>query len=68
MFCGHLLTVEEMLAQIAKSKRKARSPMTSGSGKEDKTRIVEIRKSRSDKTGTEHIEQKSEKHKDGDSR
>ncbi len=61
MFCGHLLSVEEMLVQIAKSKRKADSPRSPGSGKTAKTPIVEIKKYRSDKTGAEHVEQKSDK-------
>lgn len=62
MFCGHLLSVEEMLVQMGK--RSAGAPPTPGSDKKGKTPIVEIKESRLDKIRTDHVEQKSERHKD----
>jgi hypothetical protein len=64
MFCGHLLSVDEMLVQIGKRKRDAGSWPTPASGKKKKTPIFEIKESRSGKAGTEHVEQKSDKDKD----
>ena len=62
MFCGHLLSVEEMLLQM--DKRSVGTPPTLRSDKQEKPPIVEIKDSRSAKTRPRHVEQKSEKHKD----
>ena len=62
MFCGHLLSVEEMLLQM--DKRSAGTPPMLRSDKKEKTPIVEIKGSSSAKTRPRHVEQKSEKHKD----
>ncbi|UCF17273.1 MAG: hypothetical protein JSW59_07385 [Phycisphaerales bacterium] len=45
-------------------KRSAGAPPTPGSDKKGKTPIVEIKESRLDKIRTDHVEQKSERHKD----
>ena len=62
MFCGHLLSAEEVLVQT--DRLSAGAPPTPRSDKKEKTPIIEIKESRSAKTRGRHVAQESEKHED----
>jgi len=62
MFCGHLLSAEEVLVQT--DRLSAGTPPTLCSDKKEKAPIIAIKESRSAETRGRHVEQKSEKHKD----
>lgn len=62
MFCGLMLSEEQMLLQM--DKRSAAAAPKPRSDKQDKTPIVEIKDPRSGKTRTEHVKQTPQPNKD----